>query len=47
MAQLPILKFPSELSTTLDRTTIEDQKVRDIVKDTENRMTPEKELMRT
>ena len=46
MAQLPILKFPSELSTTLDRTNIEDKKVRDIVKDTENRMTPEKELMR-
>src|SRR5215210_2666146 len=46
MAQLPILKFPSELSTTLDRTIIEDGKVRDIVKDTENRMTPEKELMR-
>ena len=46
-AQLPILKFPSELSTTLDRTSIEDGKVRDIIKDTENRMTPEKELMRS
>lgn len=46
MAQLPILKFPSELSTTLDRMSIEDEKVRDIIKDTENRMTPEKELMR-
>ena len=46
MAQLPILKFPSELSTTLDRTSIEDEKVRDIIKNTENRMTPEKELMR-
>lgn len=45
-AQLPILKFPSELSTTLDRTSIEDGKVMDIIKDTENRMTPEKELMR-
>jgi ferritin-like metal-binding protein YciE len=45
-AQLPSLKFPSELSTTLDRTSIEDGKVRDIIKDTENRMTPEKELMR-
>jgi ferritin-like metal-binding protein YciE len=42
-AQLPILKFPSELSTTLDRTSIEDGKVRDIIKDTENRMTPEKD----
>jgi ferritin-like metal-binding protein YciE len=46
-AQLPSLKFPSELSTTLDRTSIEDGKVRDIIKDTENRMTPEKELMRS
>src|SRR5215212_10868034 len=46
MAQLPILKFPSELSTTLDRTTIEDEKVRDSVKETENRMTQEKELIR-
>src|SRR5919199_3432116 len=45
-AQLPILKFPSELSTTLDRTNIDDKKVRDIVKDTENRMMPEKELLR-
>ena len=45
-AQLPILKFSSELSTTLDRTSIEDGKVMDIIKDTENRMTPEKELMR-
>ncbi|HEX6029516.1 MAG TPA: DUF892 family protein [Nitrososphaeraceae archaeon] len=45
-AQLPILKFPSELSTTLDRTSIEDGKVMDIIKDTENRMTPEKELIR-